>query len=136
MDFTDVQFTGFGGWSVLGQMAGRLGLPRLLSSVSVKQRAGCERHRRGGPRPSSGPAMRYSTPRTLNIRVGFDASSRTLQQRAFERIPAGARPIRLNALIVGHVAPIANAAAFSPKRDLSGVPPEGQDRVDRRRHQP
>ena len=39
MDFTDAQLTGFGGWSVLGQMAPRLGLPRALSAVSVKQRA-------------------------------------------------------------------------------------------------
>ena len=39
MGFTAVQLTGFGGWSVLGQMAGRLDLPQLLSSVSVKQRA-------------------------------------------------------------------------------------------------
>ena len=39
MDFTDAQLTGFGGWSVLGQMAERLDLPRALSGVSVKQRA-------------------------------------------------------------------------------------------------
>ena len=39
IDFTDAQLSGFGGWSVLGQMADRLGLPRALSSVSVKQRA-------------------------------------------------------------------------------------------------
>ena len=39
MDFTDAQLTGFGGWSVLGQMAARLDLPRALSAVSVKQRA-------------------------------------------------------------------------------------------------
>ena len=31
MDFTDAQLTGFGGWSVLGQMAERLGLPEALS---------------------------------------------------------------------------------------------------------
>ena len=36
MDFTDAQLTGFGGWSVLGQMADRLDLPRALSAVSVK----------------------------------------------------------------------------------------------------
>ena len=39
MDFTDARLTGFGGWSVLGQMAARLDLPRALSAVSVKQRA-------------------------------------------------------------------------------------------------
>ena len=39
IDFTDAQLTGFGGWSVLGQMEERLGLPRALSSVSVKRRA-------------------------------------------------------------------------------------------------
>ena len=39
MDFTDAQLTGFGGWSVLGQMAARLGLPQALPAVSVKQRA-------------------------------------------------------------------------------------------------
>ena len=39
MDFTDAQLTGFGGWSLLGQIAARLGLPRALSAVSVKQRA-------------------------------------------------------------------------------------------------
>jgi len=39
MDFTDAQLTGFGGWSVLGQMAERLGLPEALSAVSVKRRA-------------------------------------------------------------------------------------------------
>ena len=39
MDFTHAQLTGFGGWSVLGQMADRLDLPRALSAVSVKQRA-------------------------------------------------------------------------------------------------
>ena len=39
MDFTEVQITGFGGCSVLGQMAACLDLPRALSAVSVKQRA-------------------------------------------------------------------------------------------------
>ena len=39
MNFTDAQLTGFGGWSVLGQMTARLGLPRALPAVSVKQRA-------------------------------------------------------------------------------------------------
>ncbi len=46
MDFTDAQLTGFGGWSVLGQMASRLGLPQALSAVSVKQRAGVRATRR------------------------------------------------------------------------------------------
>ncbi len=46
IDFTDAQLAGYGGWSVLGQMADRLDLPRALSSVSVKQRAG-GRERRG-----------------------------------------------------------------------------------------
>ena len=45
IDFTDAQLTDFGGWSVLGRMSDSLGLPRALSSVSVKQRAG--RKRRG-----------------------------------------------------------------------------------------
>ena len=41
MDFTAAKLSGFSGWSVLGQMAGRMDLPRLLSSVSVKKRARC-----------------------------------------------------------------------------------------------
>lgn len=43
MGFTGAQLTSFGGWLVLGQMAERLGLPKALSGMSVKQRARCER---------------------------------------------------------------------------------------------
>ncbi len=39
IDFTDAQPGGFGGWPVPGQMADRPGLPRALSSVSVRRRA-------------------------------------------------------------------------------------------------
>ena len=35
IDFTDAQLTGFGGWSVLGQMEERLGLPRALSDLDA-----------------------------------------------------------------------------------------------------
>ena len=38
-DFTDARLTGNGGWAVLARMADRLGLPAMLSSVSVKRRA-------------------------------------------------------------------------------------------------
>ena len=39
LDFTDARLTGNGGWAVLAGMADRLGLPAMLSSVSVKRRA-------------------------------------------------------------------------------------------------
>ena len=37
LDFTDAQLTGFGGWSVVGRTANRLGLPEALPPVSVKR---------------------------------------------------------------------------------------------------
>ncbi len=39
IEFTDAALTGHGGWSLLGAMARRLGLPEQLSSaVALKQR--------------------------------------------------------------------------------------------------